>query len=175
MNDPDVCSNCGSRHTEPLQDDEHECYDCGEIYTPGKVQAGDAAASMHFTVCPHCGTHTHRGCKNCLADFIHDGDRFEQAWKEALLLEEAEAEHIKGFKLGNYPEEDILRYARMEVDELRAEPDDVNEMADIMCCLVAYCARKGWSMEKVGQAMRHKLRVRFKDADGIIGPFKEGI
>lgn len=31
--DNDTCSHCGSRHTNELSDTEHECYDCGQIYS----------------------------------------------------------------------------------------------------------------------------------------------
>lgn len=97
---------------------------------------------------------------------------FELAWLEAQDLELAEATHIKGFKLGNYPAEDILRYAHLEVDEQMQAPDDISEMADIVCCLVAYCQRKGWDMDKVGLAMRQKLRARFVEAEELLGPLK---
>jgi hypothetical protein len=35
--DEDICMHCGSRATNLLEGEEHECYDCGEIYIPGRV------------------------------------------------------------------------------------------------------------------------------------------
>lgn len=87
---------------------------------------------------------------------------FMIAWGELVCLEHSQAEHIKGFRLGTYPDEDILRYSILEHYELIQEPDDEMEMADIMLCLLAYCERKKWTPEKLGCAMREKLRARFK-------------
>jgi hypothetical protein len=33
VRDADVCPHCDSRHTNELEGDQHECYDCGQTYT----------------------------------------------------------------------------------------------------------------------------------------------
>lgn len=101
--------------------------------------------------------------------------RLLQAWEEALKLEEVHAEHIKGFKLGFYPKEDILRYARLEIEELMEAPEEIHEMADLLACAIAYCARQGWTPDQVGQAIRKKLRSRFKNTEPVIGPFTDAL
>lgn len=99
--------------------------------------------------------------------------QFKLGWLEVRDLELARATHIKGFRLGSYPADNILTYAKGEIDELRRAPDDIDEMADAMCLLSAYCHHKGWSMEEVGLAMRKKLRVRFVEAEKLLGPLTE--
>jgi len=97
-------------------------------------------------------------------------EHFDKAWEEVLLLEEVKAEHRSGFTLGDYSEERILRYAMEELREQEDAPDDIGEMADVLCCLIAYCRRKQWNMHRVGLAMRQKLRARFPTAESILGP-----
>lgn len=94
---------------------------------------------------------------------------FLRAFEEVRLLEVNHAEHIKGWKCGDFPDGDILRYAHLEIEELERAPDDIDEMADSLICLLSYCVRKGWDLDKVGYAISHKLRVRFKDAGKLLG------
>lgn len=89
-------------------------------------------------------------------------------YEEIQLLEEKQAEHIKGWKCGQFPDEDILKYAHLEVQELQDSPDDILEMADSLICLYSYCARKKWTQEQIDEAMKTKLRARFKNAEEIL-------
>ncbi len=93
------------------------------------------------------------------------GDEFLKACVELRILEENHAEHVKGWKCGLFPDEDILKYTHGEVSELEAAPEDINEMADALICLLSYCVRKKWSIDDVGKAIQFKLRKRFKDTD----------
>jgi hypothetical protein len=95
-------------------------------------------------------------------------NEFTKAWLEMQTLEKLQATHRKGWRLGTYPAENILDYTKDEIEELRAEPDDIDEMADIMLCLMAYCTRKGWNPDDVGTAMQKKLRTRFPDAEKLL-------
>jgi len=96
------------------------------------------------------------------------GEELLKACTELRILEENHAEHVKGWKCGFFPDEDILRYTHGEVSELEAAPDDINEMADAMVCLLSYCVRKKWSIDDVGKAIQYKLRKRFKDVDKLV-------
>lgn len=99
---------------------------------------------------------------------INDQDIILHACREIKILEDNHAQHVKGWKCGFFPDEDILRYAHNEIAELEAAPDDINEMADSLICLFSYCVRKGWDLDQVGKAIRFKLRERFKDVDKLI-------
>jgi hypothetical protein len=90
------------------------------------------------------------------------------ACDEIKILEENHAQHIKGWKCGFFPDEDILKYTHGEVAELEAAPDDINEMADSLVCLFSYCVRKKWSPDQIGKAIRFKLREKFKNLDKLI-------
>lgn len=96
---------------------------------------------------------------------------FFKAWGELCALESAHAEHVKGFRLGTYPDHELLRYTILEIYELMQSPGEIDEMADILLCLAAYCKRHDWTPDQLGAAMRKKLRSRFKDAEAIIARY----
>ena len=103
-----------------------------------------------------------------IATLLINPNELINACREIKILEDNHAQHIKGWKCGFFPDEDILKYTHGEVAELEAAPDDIHEMADSLVCLFSYCIRKNWSPDQVGKAIRFKLREKFKDLDKLI-------
>jgi hypothetical protein len=85
----------------------------------------------------------------------------KRAWDEVARLERTNATHRKGWRLGDAAPATSIRHCRDELDELEAEPDNVDELADAVGCLFAYAAKKGWTMEDVESALLRKLAARF--------------
>jgi len=81
-------------------------------------------------------------------------------WREIRLLDGANVRHRSGVRLGEATAEAILDHAKKEIAELEAAPDDVDEMADTMAILIHYCVRKGWTRERVDEAIMRKLALR---------------
>jgi len=102
-----------------------------------------------------------------------DNNALLHAYNEIRKLEEGHAEHIKGWKCGHFPREDILKYAILEINELQESPDDIDEMADSLICLLSYCVQNNWDLSQISKAIRKKLRLRFKDADKLIGDIND--
>jgi len=86
----------------------------------------------------------------------------KKAWKEIERLVENGAEHKKKrFKLKNMKPSKALQHAGEELLELACEQDDIEEMGDLLNCLVHYCILKGWSRKDISEAMLYKLKKRF--------------
>lgn len=86
----------------------------------------------------------------------------QKALAEIRRLLETNAEHRKGYRLGEVSKERILEHAKEELNELIAEQDDVVEMADVLAILFQYCQVQGWSMETLETIMLIKMKIRFK-------------
>lgn len=125
-----------------------------------------------ITLCPHClRKERQKAIENTerLSKLDDNGVlKLLRACIEIEKLEEGHAEHIKGWKCGFFPDEDILKYAHLEISELEQTPDDITEMADSLICLLSYCIRKKWDLGMIGDAIRTKLRMRFKDVDKFL-------
>lgn len=87
----------------------------------------------------------------------------KKAWKEMRRLVDNGAVHRKkGVKLSDAKPSKILQKAGEELLELACEQDDIEEMADLMNCLVHYCIQKGWSPDDISKSMLRKLKKRVK-------------
>ena len=86
----------------------------------------------------------------------------QKAWKEIKRLVEINAKHMKKRKrLGDYKSEDILKHTAEEVVELSCNENKIEEVADILGCLIHYCVRKRWSEERLEKELLKKLKERF--------------
>lgn len=85
----------------------------------------------------------------------------KEAWREISNLVRLNATHRKGWKLGDAAVALSVKNARDELSELVDSPDDVEELADVMGCLIVYAVKKGWSVRDVEKALLKKLRERF--------------
>lgn len=84
------------------------------------------------------------------------------AWQTVARYVDANARHAtKGWRLGEITDQYILTYVLGEVCELLSAPDDIEEMADTLACLIHYALRKGWSEGDVNAAVLRKLSRRF--------------
>jgi hypothetical protein len=84
------------------------------------------------------------------------------SWEEIKRLTEANAPHLKkGWRLGDITTETELKDAAGEIVELAHSPDDIDELADVLGCLIGYAVKKGWSCSDVETALMRKLSQRF--------------
>lgn len=89
----------------------------------------------------------------------------QRIWDEVAAYVAANAHNPrKGYRLGELTDEEVLSYAALEMFELTGSPDDVDELADLLGCLVHYAQRKGWSPARVEEALVRKLALRFPEA-----------
>lgn len=85
-----------------------------------------------------------------------------EAWNTVAAYVKANARHLrKGYRLGEIDVEFILAAAADELQELREAPTDLNEMADVMACLIHVAQRQGWKPSQVANAIKRKLELRF--------------
>ncbi len=87
----------------------------------------------------------------------------KRSWEEIRRLASVNATHRTGWKLGDVPVLLSLKNAASELVELAAAPDDITEMADLFGCLIVYCVKMGWTVERVETALMEKLKRRFKE------------
>jgi phosphoribosyl-ATP pyrophosphohydrolase len=88
----------------------------------------------------------------------------EKAWKEIeRLLQKGAVHKRKRIKLAKMKPGKILQHAGEELVELACEQDDIEEMADVLNCLVHFCVQKNWSMDDISEAMLRKLKKRIKE------------
>lgn len=94
----------------------------------------------------------------------------KRAWDEidAYVMANARNDR-KGYRLRDITDVQLLRYAADEMDELRAAPDDLDELADLFGCLFHYAQRKGWTMEAIESEVIRKLALRFPEARERLG------
>jgi hypothetical protein len=69
--------------------------------------------------------------------------------------------HRKGFNLKDVKPRFILQQAEEEFNELKAEPDNPEEMADLLGVLIHYSIKQGWTMEVLENYLMEKLDLRF--------------
>ena len=84
-------------------------------------------------------------------------------WREIGLYDKANVRHRKGHHLGLVSTRFILSKVEEELDELSRQPDDIEEMADVMATLIHYCVRMGWTKEQLDETILNKLYLRLGD------------
>ena len=87
------------------------------------------------------------------------------AWKEVERLIVINAEHRKGFRLGQVSSSFVLQKALNEFNELCQAPDDIDELADLFGVLIHYAIKKGWSQEQLETAILEKFKKRFHESE----------
>ena len=85
----------------------------------------------------------------------------KKAWKKIEDLIAKNARHRKGFHLGEVRPQFILGQMLEELKELWDDPNDPNEIADLLGILIHYSIKKGWTMEKIEKCLLDKLDLRF--------------
>lgn len=88
-----------------------------------------------------------------------------KAWAEIQRLIDVNARHRKGFCLGEVSDEQILRQAAAEIEELRQSPLDPTELADAIAPLFHYAIKHGWTMEYIEELMLRKFKERFSECE----------
>ncbi len=84
------------------------------------------------------------------------------AWVEIVRLTRINATHKrKGWRLGDITPEQELKDAAGEIVELAHCPNEINELADVLGCLIGYAVKRGWSCAAVEEALLRKLSERF--------------
>ncbi len=85
-----------------------------------------------------------------------------KAYREIESYISVNALHRRGFRLGDMPAIDHVCHARDEIDELidAAESTQKEELADVFGCLLAFCVKKGWTLEEVEIELLRKLPLR---------------
>ena len=68
----------------------------------------------------------------------------------------------KGYTLKDIPDSIRLAYLHDEVHELRCEPHDLKEMADILAILFHHAQAHGYTYEQLAQTVVAKLEERFE-------------
>lgn len=89
-----------------------------------------------------------------------------QAYAEIQRLISIDARHQKGFRLSEVTEENRLRYAQGEISEMiRAldgtDEEQIDELADVLACLLHHAVRKQWTLQRIDAAILKKLAMRF--------------
>lgn len=85
----------------------------------------------------------------------------EKVWKKIEdIISNNDIHKRKGIVISQQKPKEILQHALEELIELNEAPDDIEEMADILNCLVHYCQKKEWSQEDIEKAMIKKLDER---------------
>lgn len=92
-----------------------------------------------------------------------------KAWNKVQSLIKANAQHRKGFRLQEVKLPFILSQAQFEFDELKEQPDDPTEMADLLGVLFHYSIKQGWTIEFLESLLIEKLDLRFKKSETIPG------
>lgn len=87
----------------------------------------------------------------------------KRAWKAIKKLVNKDAKHIKKGKcLSQFNDTQILSHAAEEIVELMAEPDNPEELGDILACLYHYAIKHGWSKDMIEEHILIKLEQRFE-------------
>ncbi len=72
--------------------------------------------------------------------------------------------------------EGIVRHIEKEIAELKLDPDDPSEVADVVILCCGYAAAKGWDLE-VEVSNKHAINVtrtwKAPDAEGVVEHVKE--
>jgi hypothetical protein len=85
----------------------------------------------------------------------------DEAFLLAKVYVDGNAYHSKrGIRLLEQSSQDVLDHLKEEVAELEAEPDDINEMADILALCANYSSRKSWTPAMLAEAIVRKMRLR---------------
>lgn len=85
----------------------------------------------------------------------------EEAWQKLEKLYHAGAKNKRrGKKLKKYTLCQALKKVAEETVELMAEPDNIDEMADIFKALIHAAIIQGWSIEDVEKALLKKIKKR---------------
>ena len=83
-------------------------------------------------------------------------------WNRIQELIAARAIHNrKNFDLAEVRPQFIMGQAVAEFGELIQEPDDPEELGDVLSILLHYAIKKGWTLEDLEQRMLRKLDARF--------------
>lgn len=89
-------------------------------------------------------------------------------FSEVTRLHELKAINVKrGYHLANLSVSDIAYHAEDEIWELidaldhEPEANQLNEIADVFCCLFGIMVLSGWSIADVEKAGMAKLALRF--------------
>jgi Protein of unknown function (DUF550) len=86
----------------------------------------------------------------------------ETAFEVAAYLFECNAYHKKlGVRLQDQEPKDVTDHMHRKVDELANQPDDIFELADILCLAASYAARKNYTPANLAAAMVVKMQQRF--------------
>ena len=85
----------------------------------------------------------------------------QKVWSKIKELLDKNAYHRKGWRLTDRTARDHLVDAQTELFELGSNPDDIEELADVLACLMAYAQKKDWSCERVEEVILRKLDKRF--------------
>ena len=91
----------------------------------------------------------------------------QKAMRAVGLLIAVKANHRLGFVVGEVEPAFILERAAAELQELVAEPNDPDELADLFGILLHYAIKKGWSLDDIERRMLDKFRRRFQLPDGV--------
>jgi hypothetical protein len=84
-----------------------------------------------------------------------------KAWAKVRELIAKNARHRKGFLLSDTWPEFIISQAIEELEELEANPTNIDELADVFGCLIHYAIKQGWTEESLEQRIIEKLSQRF--------------
>lgn len=94
------------------------------------------------------------------------GEPMTNAWNEICRLIDVRAVHRQGFVLADVRPIFILGQAQGELDELKRDPQDPVELADLLGVLFHYAIKQGWTMEQLERLMLDKFKKRFTEPRG---------
>jgi len=83
------------------------------------------------------------------------------AWRDIRELIKRNAKHRKGFRLAEVEGPFILDQAQAELNELKDDPDDPQELADLLGCIMHYAQKKKWAWVWIERLLVEKLKIRF--------------
>lgn len=93
--------------------------------------------------------------------FLLKASTLQKALDKIRALHDSNALHRKGWRMEDIGIEDVLAHLQEEVDELKEEPTDLYELADVMNNLFHIANLNGWSLQDIENAMIEKLELRF--------------
>ena len=86
----------------------------------------------------------------------------ERVFAEIGRLRAAGARHRRsGLRLSDVDPASMIDRMIGELEELRAQPADIYELADVFCVALHYAQEQGWSLGDLERAMHEKLAQRF--------------
>lgn len=92
----------------------------------------------------------------------------KRAWEEVAAYVANNAHNPrKGYRLRDLSDKEQLHLTVVEMLELVASPDSIDEMADVLACLFHYAMRKGWTIEAIEDEVIRKLALRFPETANV--------